>query len=268
MKRLAWVPAALVALAAAAPPPGVPVNEVIRRSVTANEADFRAQPGYTYRETDRESSGESKTYEVRMILGSPYSRLVAINGHPLSLAREQDEENKMRQALAKREHESSGDRADRIEKYRKERREERVMLAEMAAAFNFRQIGEATMSGRDVWLFEATPRPGYRPPNRKAKVLTGMRGKLWIEKQGYHWAKVEAEVVEPVYFEGFLARVNPGTRFVLEKAPVGGGVWLPKHFSMNVQARIVGIFAHNTSDDETYSDYRPAPSTVASTGNQ
>ncbi len=269
MRGASCAPAFLFALtAAAAPAPALNVNEIIRRSVAANEADFRAQQAYTYRETERENDGETKTYEVRMLVGSPYNRLVAVNGHPLSPAREKEEDNKMRQTLAKRQQESRGERADRIEKYRKERREERVMLAEMANAFNFTEIGNGTMAGHDVWIFQATPKPGYHPPNQKAKVLTGMRGKLWIEKQGFHWAKVEAEVVAPVYFEGFLARVNPGTRFVLEKTPVSGGFWLPKHFSMNVQAKIVGIFAHNTSDDETYSDYRLAPATVASAGNR
>jgi hypothetical protein len=107
-------------------------------------------------------------------------------------------------------------------------------------------------------MLEATPRPGYQPPNQRARVLTGMRGKLWVARDGYHWVKVQAEVVQPVYFEGFLARVGPGTRFELEKAPVANGVWLPKRFSMTVDARILGLFSHNSQEEETFGNYTRA----------
>lgn len=47
-----------------------------------------------------------------------------------------------------------------------------------------------------------------------------MRGTLWIEKSTFQWVRVEAEVFRPVSIEGFLAQVQPGTRFLLDQAPV------------------------------------------------
>jgi hypothetical protein len=85
-----------------------------------------------------------------------------------------------------------------------------------------------------------------------------MEGKLWIDKQTYQWVRVEAEVVHPVSIAGFLAQVQPGTRFELDKMPVAEGLWLPKHFSMKAQAKILFLFSHNTQDDETYFDYHKA----------
>ena len=37
-----------------------------------------------------------------------------------------------------------------------------------------------------------------------------MKGRLWVDKAGYHWIKVKAEVIKPVSYALFIAKV--GTR--------------------------------------------------------
>jgi hypothetical protein len=118
------------------------------------------------------------------------------------------------------------------------------------------------VNGRDCWLLTAEPKPGYEPVNREDKVLAGMTGHLWIDQRDSQWVKVEAEVVRPVSFFGFLAKVGKGTRFLLEQEPVAKGAWLPKHFSMRVYASAL-IFNEDSTDDETYSDYRPTSQALA-----
>jgi hypothetical protein len=66
-----------------------------------------------------------------------------------------------------------------------------------------------------------------------------MRGKLWIEKRTLQWEKGEAQVIHPVSIAGFLAQVEPGTHFELEKMPVEDGIWFPKHFAMSSLARVL-----------------------------
>ncbi|MDE3169330.1 MAG: hypothetical protein KGL75_04230, partial [Acidobacteriota bacterium] len=102
---------------------------------------------------------------------------------------------------------------------------------------------------------KAKIRPGYHPPNRDAQVLTGMEGQLWVDEQTFQWVKVEAHVIQPVTIEGFLATVEPGTRFELEKMPVGDGVWLRQHFSMHARAKIFFLIPHHDQEEETYSNY-------------
>ena len=85
-----------------------------------------------------------------------------------------------------------------------------------------------------------------------------MQGKLWIDKATFQWVKVEASVIHPVSIQGFLARVEPGTRFEWEKGPVAGGVWLPKHFSVRSKAEILSFIRHKTHEDETYFNYQKA----------
>ena len=70
----------------------------------------------------------------------------------------------------------------------------------------FKLVGEQRLGAQDVYVLKATPRPGYKPPNAEAKVLTGMQGKLWIEKQTFQWVKVEAQSYARFQLEVFSPR--------------------------------------------------------------
>ena len=55
-------------------------------------------------------------------------------------------------------------------------------MRDMADAFRFRLVKEEKLDGRDVYEFEAAPKPGYVPRTRETRVLLGMRGTLWVEQ--------------------------------------------------------------------------------------
>jgi hypothetical protein len=194
-----------------------------------------------------------------MIDGSQYHRLVAINDRPLSSGEQAEEENKVRAEVLRRGHESERERRKRVAKFLKERDQDHAMLKEMVDAFDFRLAGEAKVDGHDCWVFDAQPKPGYQPKTRETKVLSGMKGKLWIDKSQNQWVRVEAEVMRPVSLYGILAKVGPGTHFFLEQTPVAGNLWLPTRFSVKVKASALGFINENSSDDETYRDYKPMP---------
>ena len=253
----AW---SVVSLFAASPQSSpTDLQTVIQRSVVANRLDWSAAPQYSYSERDRQDKG-SKTYEVVMIQGSPYRRLVALNNKPLSPADQDKEGWLMKDAIAKRRAESREERVARTAEYEKERNRDRSLMDELAEAFDFRSLGQQKLGNRDVYLLRATPRPGYRPPNIETEVLTGMRGTLWIRQGQLSMGEGRADVVHPVFIAGFLARVEPGTRFEVEKAPVADGVWLPTHFAMKSRAKILFVLTHRENEDETYFDYHKAHS--------
>ena len=127
-------------------------------------------------------------------------------------------------------------------------------MREMMKAFDFHLAGQESVNGRNCYVLVATPRSSYRPISRDTKVLTGMRGKLWIDSAEYQWVKVHAEVFRPVAFGLFIAHVQPGTEFTLEEAPVGQGIWLPVHFVTKVRATAL-LWSRNYTDDEAYSNY-------------
>lgn len=233
---------------------------IIQRSVEANEADWDAFPKYEFDETDFLPGNQSRTYRVTMILGSPYERLIAIDGEPLSPEQSAEEEQKMQRAIESRRNESAAQRAKRVASYQRDRNRDHLLMDQLTEAFNFKLSGEQKLGPYKVYVLKARLRPGYNPPNMQAEVLTGMEGELWIDEQTFQWVKVEAHVIHPVRIEGFLARVEPGTRFELEKTPVGNGIWLRQHFSMHSRAKILFLFSHDGQEEESYSNYHLADS--------
>lgn len=257
--------AGLLKSAVAAAPQTLNVDDLIRKSVIANDADWKALPNYTHKEHDVEGKVDSngrlhnkdeKTYQVMMLDGSPYYELIALNGEPLGPDRQKQEKSKLNAEIKKRAGESQDARSARIEKYKKERADEHLLMQQMVAAFHFRMSRDEKIDGHDCYVLEATPNPDYRPPVSKARVLTGMQGRLWIDKQSYHWVRVRAQVVKPVEFALFIAKVRPGTEFELNQAPVDGRIWLPAHFSESVDARVLGVYEMRTHRDEYYSNYQ------------
>ncbi|MGC2450625.1 MAG: hypothetical protein WA477_23450 [Candidatus Sulfotelmatobacter sp.] len=236
------------------------VVSIIQKSVEANDRDWKADPAFDYFERDRSPDG-TKTYDVTNILGSPYERLIEINGKPLT-ARQRDEEQKKFDAMvSQRRAETPEQRKQRIAKYEADRSRDHEMLAQLTKAFDFKLQGEQKIAHRKVYVLKATPRRGYQPPNRDTEVLPGMEGRLWIDAVTCQWVKVEAHVIRPVSIEGFLAQVEPGTRFELEKAPVQDDIWLPIHYAMRASAKVFFLFPHHSQDDETYFNYHPSPAT-------
>jgi hypothetical protein len=233
-------------------------DAIIQRSVEANKRDWEAAPKFDCSERDRTPDG-TKTYQDTMISGSPYQQLIAVNGKPLTPAQTAEEKRKLENTISERKNESPQKRAERIAKYEDERKRDHSMMDEMVKAFDFKLLGETKLNGHAVYFLRASPRPGYKPPNMETRALTGMQGKLWIDKKTFQWVKVEADVTHPVSIKGFLAQVEPGTYFELEKIPVAPGIWLAEHFSMRSRAKVLKLIPKNGEEDVIYFNYHKAP---------
>jgi hypothetical protein len=263
-RTLLLLAAAAGMLASAATPSP---DEIIRKSVAATKTDWAEASKYTYLERDVESKRHDpraiRTVRVLMIDGSPYNLVTALNDQPLSQEEKAAEQRKLQKEIGKRQNESARERSRRIEKYRRESERNHEMLQEMIAAFQFHLNGEAEVDGHACWVLDAEPKPGYEPENHEGRVLKGMKGRLWIDKASNQWVKVHAEVVKPVSFYGFLAKVGPGTEFELKQAPVSGDIWMPQAFSVTVRASALGFLSENSTENDTYRDYQPMPQTSA-----
>ena len=262
---LAGVVATGIGWAAGIPTPNV--QQIIQRSAQEISNDWSQAPQYSFVERDVESKHNSrptiKTYQVLMIDGSPYNRLIALDDTPLAAGEQAEELRKLQSEIQRRQRESEGQRSKRIEKYLRERHQDHALLTAMIDAFDFKLVDQELFDGRNCWVLDANPKPGYEPVSRETKVLTGMRGRLWIDQASGQWVKVEAEVIRTVSLYGFFARVRPGTKFMLEQEPVGPNLWLPKHFTTHVSASALGFLNENSVDDETYSRYEPMSQAMA-----
>ena len=238
--------------------PPAAVQDIIQRSSQATHADWEKAPGFDFCESDR-TGKEVKTYQVRMVAGSPYNRLIAVNGKNLSAEDQEKEAKKLDDILRQRQRETVEEHDRRVARYEKERQNDQLMLEELTVAMQFTWKGTETIDGHETYVLDANPKPGYVPKSMETSVLKGMRGTLWIDQASYRWVKVHAEVIRPVMIGGFVARVELGTRFELKEMPVNAeGIWLPYHFSMQSRARILLLFPKSSQADETYFHYQPS----------
>jgi hypothetical protein len=105
-------------------------------------------------------------------------------------------------------------------------------------------------------VVSGAPRPGAEPKSRDAKVLLKVRGRMWIDKASYQWAKVEAETTNTISGGLFLARLNPGAKLTFEQTEVNSEIWLPKRLFMTGSGRL-GLIKRLSQDEQIdWSDYR------------
>lgn len=242
----------------------IDVQEIVAKSAQITDMDWNQKPKYDYFDRVKDN-GHTRTYDELMISGSRYERLVAVDDKKLTGQQEADEQRKLDQVIAQRQAETPAQRRERIAQWDRSRKRDHLLVEQLTKAFNFKLEGTTTLDGHQVYELSATPRPTYQPPNNHAKVLTGMVGTMWIDQKTFQWVKVEAKVVHPVSIGGFVARVNPGTRFELKQAPVSDSIWLPTYFSMRARAKVFFLFSHNSQEEDTFFGYRKASTVNLST---
>jgi hypothetical protein len=230
---------------------------------------------YTYIERDEEHKldgkgdvkyVEAKTYEVMELYGEQVQRLVEKDDKPLDSEDSSKEEKRIQKIVDKRKNESDDARRKREEKEKKDREEGRKFVLEVADAYNFRLVRSESLGGRDAWVIDADPRPGYEPHMKEAKFLPKFRGRVWVDKQDDQLAKMDIECIDTVSLGLFLARVHKGSRIVYEQTRVNDEVWLPKHVNVKIDVRLALLKNFNVEEEQTYRDYKKFRATAKIVG--
>jgi hypothetical protein len=127
------------------------VASIVQHSAEASERDWAAVPEFENSERDRTKDGD-KTYSVTMLDGTPYERLIAVDGKNLTNAKQKEEQEKYQKAAAERQHESADQRSRRIAKYQAERKRDHTLIQQMISAFDYRLIGKRSLNGFRVYV--------------------------------------------------------------------------------------------------------------------
>jgi len=241
------------------------IRELLRRAEEKDLENDKQLRDYTYveREEEHKLDGrggvkkiESRTSEVLEIYGEPVERLTAKDDKPLSAGEAKKEDDKIQKIIDKRKNESEEERRKRLEKEEKSREEDRKFVLEIADAFNFRLIGSEAIDGRDAWVLEGEPRPGYEPKQRGAKILSKFKGRVWIDKTEAQWVKLDITAIDTISFGFVLARIHKGTRVIAEQTRVNGEVWLPKHVQIHLDARVALFKSYDEDLELAFHDYK------------
>lgn len=245
--------------------PQVQMSDLLRKVAENDMENDKRSRDYTYvqREEERHLDGkgevkkvESRTSEVLIIYGEEVERQIAKDDKPLSEKETRKQDEKIQKIIDKRKNESEGERRKRLEKEEKEREEGRKFVKEVADAYNFHLVGSEVMDGRDTWVLDAEPRPGYEPKSRNAKYLLKIKGRLWIDKAETQWVKMDVITTDTISFGAFLARIHKGTRITVDVGRINDEVWLPKHVQFHADVRLALVKNFNVDVEQTFRDYK------------
>lgn len=241
------------------------IRELIRQTADHDMENDKRQRDYTYiqREEQHKLDGkgevkftEIKTSEIMELYGEQVERLVAKDDKPLSEKDAKKEEEKIQKLIDKRKNESEEGRKKREEKEEKEREQNRQFVREVADAYNFHLAGIESLAGRDTYVIDGDPRPGYEPHLKEAKILPKFRFRAWIDKDESQWKKLDIQCIDTVSWGLFLARIHKGSRITIEQTRINDEVWLPQHINLKVDVRLALLKNFNVEDDITYRDYQ------------
>jgi len=240
--------------------------DIVRQSIINYQKDWLASLDYTYTERDvtKDSSGRPKTTEVSQVTvidGTPYSRVIAKNGKPLSAEEARREDQKYKKALGERDNETPEERAHRVQKYRNQWK----FLSEIPAAFNIKLLGNETIAGRPNYVFDLTPREGYTPTTKYGRIFPSVHGKLWIDEEDLRWTRAECDVIDTISMGWILARVGEGAKITIQQVRVDGDHWMPKELDINGSAKILLVKNRNLDETVSYTDYKRVRSSTAPT---
>ena len=240
-------------------------REIVRRAVELDRANSELARNYTFleRQAVRELDGGGRvktekieTWDITLLEGSPYRRLVARNDRPIPNDEQRREDEKLRRSIDDRKQETTAERERRMAEWNKRQDRRREPAHEVPEAFNFTLSGEEVRDGRPVYVIQAMPKPGYKSKSLLTSFLPKIKLRLWIDKSDYQAARVEMDVLDTISLGGFLVRVSKGSRLVIEQSRVNNEVWLPKTVSLHAMAKLVLLKGLNRDIDVTFSDYK------------
>ena len=241
------------------------IRELIRHTAENDMENDKRQRDYTYLQREEQhkldgkgqvKSTEIKTSEIMELYGEQVERLISKDDKPLSDKDNKKEEEKIQKVIEKRKNESEHDRKKREEKEEKDREQNRQFVREVADAYNFHFAGIESLDGRDAYVIDGEPRPGYQAHLKEAKILPKFRFRAWIDKDESQWKKLDIQCIDTVSFGLFLARVHKGSRIIIEQTRINDEVWLPQHINVKVDVRLALLKDFNVEDDITYRDYK------------
>jgi hypothetical protein len=247
---------ALLFVAATQAPASAPPDAatLLQRSIEAERTNRDRAYSYVWQEQivhrtfsppGRLAERTSSAYEVLILEGEPYHRLVSRNGEPLSEAEEAGEREKMQQV------------AEFRRKTPMEERRKRWIAAEgqrltftyglLTRHFRLAVNGEEELGGRRTWILQATPDNAPKPRNRKQWVYV-LACKLWIDQETL--LPIRMELTQTKDWENIPAGTQTDIRFTLVD-----DVWLASRIYSRQQLERAGV-GQVQETEQTYSNFR------------
>ncbi len=232
---------------------------VIARSDEVARAPSSSQYQYARRHIIEELDGQGevterkdKEYEVVLLAGWPYSRLVKVDGKPLSKSESDREATKERKA---REEFING------KKQEKKNSRDLIVSEELIARYEFKVEKREIIEGRPALVISFKPRAVKLKADSMAdEVLNRLAGTLWVDEEEAELIRADLQLGERVnLWGGFLGTLET-FKIRFQRKRLDDGVWVNQSAITEIRGRKFLQSMHYQSRDES-SDYRRVANT-------
>jgi hypothetical protein len=210
--------------------------EIVRRATSREAENAALRRQYTYRESISERVGnrvDSKVNDVFFIGGKEFRKAIVKDGKPLTGKDAEKEQAKLDREIQKFKQENPAETRKRVAK---QQREDEEFREQFAKGFDFRMVSEELVSSRPCYRVHAEPKVGFTWEG-EAKVLGKLKGDMWIDKERFNWARLEAESTEAITGFAGLLRLAKGTTVRVDRTLINREVWFPEKIEVQAQAR-------------------------------
>lgn len=226
------------------------VEQVVTNELQANQNDHTH---WMYRDSD---TVPAKT-TVKLVVETPdgtASKLILLNGHPLTAQQQAQDEARMESVLtdpsvvAKQRKSSAHDDQQAVS-----------LMKMLPDGFLWSYAGES--HGKITLAFK--PNPAFQPPTYASRVFAGMAGQMIVDAAQKRLIVLSGKLIQTVEFGwGIFGKMDKGGTFRVVRSQVAPGIWEITETHVHIQGHMLIFKSINEQEDEITSDYKKTPSSM------
>ncbi len=195
------------------------------------------------------------TKEIVQTLDGGVARLFLIDGHALTRDQQNAEIQRLRMLAA--------DPAIQAHRRRHEDRDaSRIgeIMRLLPDAFIYQYAGPVQTSQGVAIRMTFTPNPKFSPPDLEARILTAIRGEVWIDPTEERVIHIQGQLFHAVDFGwGLLGVLHPGGSILIDQKKTNSAGWQLAHLKLDLQGKAFLVKSLHVVADETVTDYHTVP---------
>jgi hypothetical protein len=223
------------------------VKQVVYNELQANQNDHTH---WMYRDSDTVPAKSTVKLVVETLDGTA-SKLILLNGHPLTAQEQAQDETRMESILtdpsvvAKQRKNSAHDDQQSVS-----------LMKMLPNAFLWTYAGES--DGKITLEFK--PNPAFQPPTYASRIFAAMAGQAVVDAAQKRVIVLSGKMIQTVEFGwGLFGRMNKGGTFRIVRSQVAPGIWEIMETHVHIQGHMLIFKSINEQEDDITSDYKKIP---------